>query len=66
MCAQLHFNTCEETGVKLNNKHWYGSVPKSVETSHEGTVTIFWNQQEGTDRTIPNNKSDIINWNNKR
>ena len=35
-------------------------MPKSVETSHEGTVTILWNQQGRTDRTIPNNKLDII------
>jgi len=35
-------------------------VPKSVEISHGGKVTILWNQQVQTDRTIPNNKSDII------
>jgi len=35
-------------------------VPKSVETSQEGKVTILWNQQVQTDRTIPNNKPDII------
>jgi len=35
-------------------------VPKSVETSQEGKVTIMWNQQIQTDRTIPNNKPDII------
>jgi len=35
-------------------------VPKSVETSQEGNVTILWNQQVQTDRTIPNNKPDII------
>ena len=35
-------------------------VPKSVETSHEGKVTILWNQQVQIDRTIPNNKPDII------
>jgi len=33
VCAQLHFNICKETGVKLDNKHWYDHVPKSVETS---------------------------------
>jgi len=32
----------------------------SVETIQEGTVTILWNQQVQTDRTIPNNKPDII------
>jgi len=34
-------------------------VPKSVETSQGGKVTISWNQQIQTDRTIPNNKPDI-------
>jgi len=35
-------------------------VPESVETSQGGKVTIVWNQQVQTDRTIPNNKPDII------
>ena len=35
-------------------------MPKSVETSEGGKVTILWNQQVQTDRTIPNNKPDII------
>jgi hypothetical protein len=43
-----------------NNKHWYEHVPKSVETGQGGNVTILWNQQVQTDRTIPNNKPDII------
>jgi len=34
------------------------SVPKSVETRHEDKVTILWNQQLRTDRTIRNNKLD--------
>ena len=32
-----------------------------IETSQGGKVTILWNQQVKTDRTIPNNKPDIIN-----
>ena len=60
MCAQLHFNICKETGVQLDKKHWYEHVPKSVETSQGGKVTTLWNQQVQTDRTIPNNKPDII------
>ena len=60
MCAQLHFNICKETGVQLDKKHWYKHVPKSVETSKGGKVTILWNQQVQTDRTIPNNKPDVI------
>jgi len=35
-------------------------VPKSIETSQGGKVTILWNQQVQTERTIPNNKPDII------
>ena len=35
-------------------------MPKSVETSEWGKVTILWNQQIQTDRTIPNNKPDIL------
>jgi hypothetical protein len=31
-----------------------------VETGQGGKVTILWNQQVQTDRTIPNNKPDII------
>jgi hypothetical protein len=60
VCAQLHFNICNETGVQLDKKHWYEHVPKSVETGQGGNLTILWNQQVQTDRTIPNNKPDII------
>ena len=64
--AQLHFNICKETGVKLDKKHWYEHVPKSVETSQGDKVTILWNQLVQTDRTIPNNKTDIIIRDNER
>ena len=60
VCAQLHFNICRETGVQLDRKQWYEHVPKSVETDQGGKVAILWNQQVQTDRTIPNNKPDII------
>ena len=53
-------------GVELDNKHWYDHVPKSVEKSHEGKVTILWNRQVRTYRTIPNNKPDIIIHDNKQ
>ena len=65
-CAQLHFNVCKETGVQLDKKHWYEHVPQPVETSQGGKVTILWNQQVQTDRTIPNNKPDIINRDNEK
>ena len=60
VCAQIHFNICKEMGVQLDKKHWYEHVPKSVVTNQGGKVTILWNQQVQTDRTIPNNKPDII------
>jgi hypothetical protein len=60
MCTQLHFNTCKETGVQLDKKHWYEHVQKSVETGQGGNITILWIQQVQTDRTITNKKPDII------
>ena len=45
----------------LDKKHWYEHVPNSVITNQGGKVTILWNQQVQTDRTIPNNKPDIRN-----
>jgi hypothetical protein len=47
-------------GYKWTKKHWYEHAPKSVQTGQGGNVTILWNQQVQTDRTIPNNKPDII------
>jgi len=60
VCAQLHFDICMETGVQLDKQHRYEYVPKSVETSQGGKVTVLWNQQVQTDRTVRNNKPDII------
>ena len=60
MCAKLHFNICKEI-----DKQRYDHVPKLVETCHEGKVTIVWNQQVRTDRTVPNNKADIVIDDNK-
>jgi hypothetical protein len=66
MCAQLRFNICTEIVVKLDSELWYEYVPKSVESSQEGKVTTLWTQQVQTDRTIPNNKTEIINRNNEQ
>jgi hypothetical protein len=63
VCAQLPFNICKERGVNLDKKHWYEHVPESIETSQGG---ILWNQQVQTDRTIPNNKPDIIICDNEK
>ena len=35
-------------------------MPELVETSQGGKLSILWNQQVQTDRTVPNNKPDII------
>jgi hypothetical protein len=50
----------------IGQKHWYEHVPKSVETSQGGKVTILWNKGVQTDRTIPNNKPDIIVCDNEK
>jgi hypothetical protein len=41
-------------------------VPKSVETSQGGKVTILWNQQVQTERTIRFNKPHIIICDNEK
>jgi hypothetical protein len=66
VCAELHFNVCKEIRVKLDNVHWYQHLPKLVERSPEGKVTILWNQQVQTNRPIPNNKPDIIIHDNEK
>jgi len=38
-CAELHFNIPKEIGVTLDDKQ-YDHVPKSVERSHLGKVTL--------------------------
>jgi hypothetical protein len=58
--AQLHFDICKELGVKLDGELWYEHVPKLVETSQVGKVTILWNQQVQTD------KPDIITQDNEK
>ena len=47
-------------GIKLDKEHWCEHVPQSVETSHEGGVTVWWNQLVQHDRAITDNKRDII------
>jgi hypothetical protein len=67
VCVHLHLSICKELGVKLDSELWYEHIPKSVETSQEGKVTILWDQQVQTDRTVPNDKPDsIIRYNEER
>ena len=37
--VQIHFNICKDIGVRLDKKHWYKHVPKSVVTNQGGKVT---------------------------
>ena len=64
--AELEFSICKEIGVKLDKELWYEHVPKLVETNQEGKVTMSWNQHMQTNRTICNNKPDIIIRDNHR
>jgi hypothetical protein len=50
----------------MGQKRWYEHVPESAETGQGGNVTILWNQQVQIDRTIPNNKIDIIICDNEK
>ena len=65
-CAQLLFNISKEIKAKLDNEHWYGNVPKSNVSSHECEVAILRKKQVQTDRTLSNNKPDIIIRDNKK
>jgi len=49
-------------GVKLDKE----LLPELVEASHEGKVTILWNQQVKTDRTAIYNKTGSIMRDNER
>jgi hypothetical protein len=60
MCAYIRFNIHKETGVKLDNEQWHKHTPKLVEANPESKVTVLPNQQLQTDRTIHNDKPDII------
>jgi len=64
-CVHNYTSTyARKQGYNWTKKHWYEHVPKSAETSQGNKVTILWNQQVQTDRTIPNNKPDITNRDN--
>jgi hypothetical protein len=64
-CALNYISIYVRKQVKLDSELWYEHVSKSVETSQEAKVTILWNQQVQTNRTIPNNKPDILIWDNE-
>jgi len=56
VCVHNYNSKYARKRVQLDKKKpWYEHVPKSVETSQGVKVTILWNQQVQTDRTIANN-----------
>jgi hypothetical protein len=60
-CVHKYTSTyARRQGYKWTKKNWKEYVPKSVQTSQGGKVTLLWNQHVQTDRTIPNNKPDFI------
>jgi len=46
--------------VNLDKERCCEQAPTVVGKSYESELTVLWNQQVKNDRTIPNNKSDII------
>jgi hypothetical protein len=65
-CVLNYTFLCARNWVKLDQEVLYEHVPKSVETGHEGKVTMLQNGQAKTGRFTPNNKLDIIIHDNKK
>ena len=57
VAKQLHWNICKHYNIEVNDK-WYLHTPDPVVDLEE--VTIIWDAQIQTDRTIPANKPDVI------
>jgi len=53
-------------GVELDNERWYEYVPKLLDTDNEGKVTTLWNKPVQTERTVRNNKPDIVICDNEK
>lgn len=62
VAAHLHWNICKEYGIKVHEK-WYEHSPDPVIDTPD--ITILWDTQVHTDRTILANKPDIIVKNKK-
>jgi hypothetical protein len=61
--TQLQFNirVCKETGVQLDKKKTLvRTCTKISRNKSRSKVTILWNQQVQTDRTIPSNNPDTV------
>jgi hypothetical protein len=59
MWTQQRFNLRKKkTEVILDSEHWYGHVPKLVETSYEDKVKILWNQKcKPTEQSVTINRT---------
>ena len=60
MCAQIHYNICKEMGVRVKKNTGTNMYQTQWKQLKGGKITILWNQQVQTERTIPNSKPDII------
>jgi hypothetical protein len=59
-CFILVYTPCDNAIAVNNNNIIIINNNNSVEASRRGKVNILWSQQLRTDRTIPNNKPDIV------
>jgi hypothetical protein len=53
---------CKEMGIKLRKEHSYdrARIARSAETCNESKLSVLWNEKVKADRTVPNNKTDVI------
>ena len=47
----------QENRGTIRKEHWYEHVPKSVGTSCEGKLTIFWNHKVQTEPFLTINRT---------
>ncbi|XP_072152512.1 uncharacterized protein [Bemisia tabaci] len=59
VCTHLHHNLCKEYNIAVET-NWYEHKPKAITATDDGQTTIIWNVPVRTDRTVPNNRPDII------
>lgn len=60
VCKLLHYNICRSIGVPTDTDKWYQHEPKTVVCTDDNQYVMLWNQQIITDRTVRNNKPDIV------
>jgi hypothetical protein len=67
LCDQLRFNMCKEMVVKWDSEQWYDHVCTEI----GGNWSWMWGYHimaptVQTDRTVPNNKPDIVMSDNEK